>query len=209
MNGRDIFGLGSNLAVPFRAKFCTMIAPARARMTSDEFIPWAMSRPRGERYELAAGEVIGMAPERSSHALIKLRIARRLAEAVEAAGLPCTVYPDGMAVEIDTSTVYEPDALVRCGPLLPEDAVKVIDPVIVVEVLSPSTRARDAGAKLEDYFRLPSVRHYLIVKTENQSVTHHARQPDGAILTRIVREGPIVLDPPGIELRDVFARSGG
>jgi len=177
-------------------------------MTSDEFIGWAMSRPGGERYELAAGEVVAMAPERSSHALVKFRIARRLAEAVEAEGLSCTVYPDGMAVEVDEATVYEPDALVRCGAPLAEDAIKVTDPLIVVEVLSPSTRARDAGAKLEDYFRLPSVRHYLIVKTENQSIIHHARSLDGAIVTRIIRNEPILLDPPGIQLQGAFADPG-
>ncbi len=133
-----------------------MAETARARMTSDEFIAWAMSRPEGERYELAAGEVVAMAPERSAHALTKGRLFRRLAEAIEAAGLPCTAYPDGMAVEVDAATVYEPDASVRCGPPLPDDAVKMIDPVIVVEVLSPSSRARDAGAKLADYFRIDS-----------------------------------------------------
>ena len=69
-----------------------------------------------------------------------------------------------MAVEVDEHTVYEPDALVRCGPPLPPNAVKLSDPIIVVEVLSPSTSARDVGAKLADYFRLPSVRHYLIVR---------------------------------------------
>jgi len=182
-----------------------MTEPARARMTSDEFIAWAMDRPRGERYELVAGEIVAMAPERSAHALTKGQVFRRLAEAIEAAGLPCTAYPDGMAVVIDEATTYEPDALVRCGPNLPDDAVKVTDPVIVVEVLSPSTRARDAGAKLEDYFRLPSVRHYLIIKTENRSVIHHARDDAGAIATQIVRGAPIVLDPPGITLPPLFA----
>jgi Uma2 family endonuclease len=181
-----------------------MIAPARARMSSDEFLAWAMERPEGESYELVAGEVVAMAPERSSHALTKLRIARRLDEAVEAAGLPCTVYPDGMAVEVDRETVYEPDAMVRCGAPVPEDAVKITGPLIVVEVLSPSTRARDAGAKLEDYFRLPSVRHYLIVKTENRTVIHHARSEGGDIVTRIVRDGSVLLDPPGLELRKLF-----
>lgn len=92
-----------------------------------------------------------------------------------------------------------------CGAPLPDDAVKVIDPVIIVEVLSPSTRARDAGAKLEDYFRLASVRHYLILKTENRTVIHHARDAAGGIATRIIRDGAIVLDPPGIALRDLFA----
>ena len=173
-------------------------------MTSDEFIAWAMEQPEGRRYELVAGEVVAMAPERTAHALTKFQIARRLAEAVEREGLACQVFPDGMAVEVDATTTYEPDALVRCGPPMPDDAVKLTDPVIVVEVLSPSTRARDAGAKLADYFRLPSVRHYLLVRTEDRVVIHHARNDDGTILTRIVREGPIRMDPPGLLLTDIF-----
>lgn len=178
---------------------------AAARMTSDEFIAWAMEQPEGARYELVAGEVVGMAPERVAHAHTKGRIYRRLAEAVEQAGLPCEVFTDGMAVEVDASTIYEPDAMVRCGPPLPGDAVKVHDPVIIVEVLSPSTRARDTGAKLEDYFRLPSLRHYLIVKTENRAIVHHARDEAGAIQTAIVRDGrAIALDPPGITLHGIF-----
>ena len=147
-----------------------------------------------------------MAPERSSHALTKGRVFRRLAEAIEAADLPCTVYPDGMAVEIDDVTIYQPDAMVRCGPPLPDDAIKVTDPVIVVEVLSPSTRARTSGAKLEDYFRLPSVRHYLMLKTENQTVIHYEREAGSTTVTRIVRSGSIVLDRPGIMIHDLFAR---
>jgi Uma2 family endonuclease len=172
------------------------------RMTSDEFIAWAMEQ--GRRYELAAGEVVGIAPERSAHALTKARAWRRLTEAVEAAGLQCDVYPDGMTVEVDLGNVYEPDALVRCGPRLPDDAVKLNDPVIVVEVLSPSTRARDSGAKLIDYFRLPSVHHYLIFRTEDRAIIHHARNADGTILTRIVREGTLRLDPPGITVSGLF-----
>jgi Uma2 family endonuclease len=178
--------------------------PARRGMTSDEFIAWAMEQPETSHYELVAGEVVAMAPERSAHALTKAQIWRRMAEAVEADGLPCQVYPDGMAVEVDGRTVYQPNALVRCGAPLPADAIKLNDPVVIVEVLSPSTRARDAGAKLEDYFRLPSLRHYLIVKTENRTIIHHARDADGIILTRIVREGPVVLEPPGISLTDCF-----
>ena len=180
---------------------------APARMTSDEFIAWAMEQPEGHRYELVAGEVVGMAPERSAHALTKFHIARRLAEAVERYGLLCSVYPDGMAVEIDATTTYEPDALVRCGPDLSPDTIKLDDPVIVVEVLSPSTRARDAGAKLVDYFRLPSVHHYLIVRTEDRAIIHHARNADGTILTRIVREGTLHLDPPGLSLTGLFPTS--
>jgi Uma2 family endonuclease len=135
-----------------------MSEPARRRnLRVDEFIGWAMAQPK--RYELVAGEPVAMAPERVAHAEAKFMVARRLAEAVEAARLPCQTFIDGMVVQIDESTAYEPDALVRCGERLPGDAVKVLDPLIVVEVVSPSSRGRDAGAKFADYFRLPSLRH--------------------------------------------------
>jgi Uma2 family endonuclease len=181
-----------------------MSDPVTALMTSDEFIAWAMEQPEGQRYELFAGRVIGMAPERSAHALAKFHVARRLQQAVEQDKLACTVYPDGMAVAIDATTIYEPDALVRYGPIVPPDTVKLTYPVIVVEVLSPSTRARDHGDKLIDYFRLPSVQHYLIVRTEDGAIIHHARNPDGTILTRIVREGVLRLDPPGLTVTGLF-----
>ena len=119
-------------------------------------------------------------------------------DAIASKGLRCEALPDGVSVEVDEHTIYEPDALVRCGEPLAGDTVKLSDPVIVVEVLSPSTRARDAAAKLEDYFRLPSVRHYLIVKTESRSVIHHGRDGAGEIRTRILRGGSLELDPPGI-----------
>lgn len=178
-----------------------MTVPARARMTSGEFIAWAMEQPEGRRYELAQGEIVAMAPERAAHARVKGRVFRALGDAIAAAGLPCEALPDGMSVEIDEETVYEPDALVRCGEPLPGEAVKLDDPSIVVEVLSRSTRARDAGVKLEGYFRLPSVRHYLIVEAESRSVIHHRLDEEGRIETRILRgHGRLELDPPGLAL---------
>jgi len=80
-----------------------------------------------------------------------------------------------MAVRVNDRTVYEPDALVSCGPPLPRDAVEAGDPVIVVEVVSPSSRGIDRGAKLAAYFEVPSLRHYLIVDIEAQVVIHHRR----------------------------------
>ncbi|MGD9508213.1 MAG: Uma2 family endonuclease [Geminicoccaceae bacterium] len=175
-----------------------MPKPIRKSMTSAEFIAWATEQPEGERYELVAGEVVGMSPERLSHARVKHRIARSLDDAIAAAGLRCEALPDGVSIEVDEQTTYQPDALVRCGEPLPGDTVTLSDPLIVVEVISPSSRARDTGAKLEDYFRLPSVRHYLIVRTDSRSVIHHARGEDGDIVTRILRGGLLALDPPGI-----------
>ena len=57
----------------------------------------------------------------------------------------------------------------------------------------------DAGEKLAGYFRVPSVRHYLIVSARRREVIHHARQSE-KIETSIVTAGRIELDPPGISL---------
>jgi Uma2 family endonuclease len=175
------------------------------RMTADEFIAWAMEQPRG-RFELVGGEVVAMSPERLVHAEVKGLFFRRLAEEIERLGLGCSAYPDGVAVRIDEATIYEPDTLLRCGPKLPGNMVQVIDPLVIVEVRSRSTQALDAGVKLVDYFRLPSLRHYLIVRAEERAVIHHQRRGDGdEITTRIIHDGaPVELDPPGIVLRDLF-----
>ena len=103
-----------------------------------------------------------------------------------------------MTVEVDEDTDYEPDALVNCGKALDPDAIAATNPVIVVEVLSPATAVVDAGGKLAGYFRVPSIRHYLIVHPRRREVIHHERKGD-RIETRIVTSGQITMDPP--ELR--------
>jgi hypothetical protein len=66
--------------------------------------------------------------------------------------------------------------------------------------LSPSSRAIDASLKLAGYFRLPGVAHYLIVDPDTPLIIHHARQGDDSIVTRIVCDGVITIDPTGLEL---------
>jgi Uma2 family endonuclease len=150
-----------------------------------------------------------MAPERLIHAKIKLAVHMALAGAIRARNLPCHVIPDGMTVRINDSTTYEPDGLVYCGPDLPPSALAVPDPVIVVEVISPSSGRIDTSIKLADYFRVPSVMHYLIVDPDRRRIIHHTRRDGGPILTAIVREGAINLDPPGLELAlsDIYVSS--
>lgn len=167
-------------------------------MTVDEFLAWAERRPG--RYELVAGTVYAMSPERALHAKTKLQAVIALGTGIRAAGLTCHALPDGMTVRIDDGTAYEPDALVYCGQELPDDAVEVPEPIIVIEVASPTTKAYDAGAKLEGYFKVESVRHYLIVDPKRRRVIHHMRQDDGRILTAIAGDGVIELVPPGMNI---------
>jgi len=137
-----------------------------------------------------------MARKPVAHARIKAQVWLALCKGVESRGLPYEALPNGMTVKIDEHTAYQPDAVVHCDQPLPDDAIIVPAPVIVVEVLSPITKAHDAGAKLADYSRLPSVRHYLLVRTERPTVIHHRRGDDGSIATRVVTAGALALDPP-------------
>ena len=101
-----------------------------------------------------------------------------------------------MTVVIDEHTAREPDALVQCTPI-DLDSLISDEPIIVVEIASPASEGSDLTTKLAEYFSVPSIHHYLIVDL-NALVIHHMRQPDGQILTRIIRDGDIALDPPGL-----------
>jgi Uma2 family endonuclease len=174
------------------------------KMTVDEYLAWAQGQPG--RFELYAGVVYAMTPERAGHATVKFAVQTALRSAIRRSDL-CHMLPDGMTVRIDRDTAHEPDALVYCGQKLPDSAIEVPNPMIVVEVLSPSTRHIDASAKLAGYFGIRDVQHYLIVDPDQRMVIHHARGEADMVATRIVHAGLVLLDPPGIELAvgNVFA----
>ena len=94
----------------------------------------AMEQPDGQHYELASGEIIAKAPERTAHARATRDVLQALSDSILATSRQCEALPDGMAVRIDDATVYEPDAAVRCGTRLTDDAVEYEDPHVVVEV---------------------------------------------------------------------------
>jgi Uma2 family endonuclease len=175
-------------------------------MSREEYRRWAEARSTG-RFERIEGLVVAMVPERLNHAIRKARVWQALTGAVEAAGLACQVYPDGVTVKVDDNDL-EPDAILRCGGALSGDRVDVPDPLVVVKVLSPGTRSDDLTRKLVAYFRVPSVRHYLIFWADRPQVIHHRRRQGGEGLeTRMLTTGEIRLDPPGlaITVEEVYA----
>jgi Uma2 family endonuclease len=183
-----------------------MTAPAIKHMSVAEFLAWAETQDAG-RYELVRGEVVAMAPERAEHGRTKANIWRAFDEAIKRAGLPCEAFVDSLGVAIDAQTAYIPDVLVNCGETVAPDSMLASSPIVLVEVLSPSSRNIDKSVKLADYFRLPSVAHYLIVDLGRRLVLHYRRKGDEPITVTIVKEGVIALDPPGLEITmsDIFA----
>lgn len=177
---------------------------AASFMDVDSFLVWAEGRDG--RWELRDGRPLLMSPERAIHALTKYAAQKALESAIQRAGLPCRMFPDGMTVRVSAQTAFEPDALIAC-PSPPLDATEVKDPVVVVEVLSPSTAAGDHGVKLDGYFSLAGLQHYLILDPDRRVMIHHKRGQADAIETRVLRDGLVRLDPPGLEAEvgDFFA----
>lgn len=96
------------------------------------------------------------------------------------------VLGDGATVPIDDNNANEPDTLVYAGSRRPGSSLEIRDPVIVVEVLSPTSVSRDKTRKRRDYFSLPSVQHYLVVDPETRTALHFDRsnyESEGRLLT--------------------------
>jgi Uma2 family endonuclease len=175
----------------------------RRAMTVEDYLAWAETQVEHVRSELINGQIVLMAAEQLKHVKIKGALFMALAGAISRAGLACHALTDGVTIRIDDHTAYEPDALVYCGDELPGEAMVVPNPVIVVEVLSPTSRHHDTSAKLIGYFKLPSVVHYLVIDPDLRTVTHHARGSAPVTLGT----GALRFDPPGIEIavRDLFS----
>jgi Uma2 family endonuclease len=169
----------------------------------DAYYRWAEAQPRG-RFERVNGEVLQMSPERWFHVRLKFQIWRFLEDAL--AGLPAFhAVGDGLAVQVADHTDFQPDAAVHCGDTIPGDLVYIPNPIVVIEVLSPSTQLRDTTTKVVAYMSVPSIAHYLIFHADRREVTLISRDPEAR---QHYREGAFIrLDPPGIML-DVDAIYG-
>ena len=174
---------------------------APARMTLEEFERWNGGEPDGV-YELVDGIVVSkrdsMSPESIRHLRYKVAAFEALQVGVRTAGISCKAFGDGATIRTSMASARVPDALVHCGEW-DDDSIYLDNPVVMLEVVSPSGGKRDTSIKLGEYFGLPSVQHYLIVDPERRKLIWH-RLDREQIVTNIVTSGSIVLDPPGFEL---------
>lgn len=161
-------------------------------MTAAEFLDWAEAQSDA-KFELHNGRVLAMAYETRRHAIVKMNAARAFDDVPD----PCQAYVDGIGVIAAEDTAFIPDVVVDCGDQSDLDALTADKPVVVVEVLSDSTWRYDIGVKASGYFKVDSIRHYLLIDGKERRVIHHSRT-DGGVMTAIVTGGSLFLDPPGI-----------
>jgi len=129
-------------------------------MTVDQFLDWEDGTDT--RHELVGGVVAAMAPPAPAHG----RLAARLVEAI-GGGLrprrPCAAYSEVGIVRPDRNdTCYVADIAVSCEPLRPQDRL-IRDPILIIEVMSPSTVRFDRQTKAADYRRIPSVQEIMLI----------------------------------------------
>lgn len=180
-----------------------MLLPASTPMTPDEFLAWSMDRE--QRYELVDGVPVAMAGAKRQHDQIVVNVLGELRNQLR--GQACRPFTADTAVRIPNQNVRLPDAGVDCG-LFDREANWAATPVLVVEVLSPSTRNFDLLVKLEEYKTVTSLRHVLIVNPDLAQVFHWTRPGEDVWAYKLheTLEADIALVPPGVTLRlaDVY-----
>lgn len=185
-----------------------MTALPQHRMTADEFLVWAEAQPKeAGKFELWDGQVVTkrgptgqQQSERARHWDAKFAMAAALKAAIKKSGLPCFAVPEGAGLRLTSNRVVEPDAMDYCGRRVDPDALHVPNPIIVVEVLSPSTASFDHGLKLSEYFKLETVQHCLLIDPVGPLVIHHSRGTGDAVSTGIISGRTLHLDPPGLDV---------
>jgi Uma2 family endonuclease len=152
------------------------------------------------RFELVNGEVLRMAAETTRHVLAKGQAYTAFNKAVEKAKLKCHVLTDGVTIKIDKWTAREPDLSVQGSPITDLDSKLIDNPMIVVEVISPSSEFRDVHRKLFEYFSVKSIQHYVIVDMFKNRVLHNRRTGPESYMSSILGKGFIEFDPPGFRV---------
>lgn len=149
---------------------------------------------RGARAELEQGIIFMMAGGSEEHSRIAANILVFLNPKLRGSG--CRAYGSDFAARTGEDTVRLPDVTVHCGnPSAPENARRKLlgDPVVVVEVLSPSTASLDQKVKLEEYRSLPGTKDILLVDPASRRVRHIRRNEAGDWVDGWVAAGVDVL----------------
>jgi len=145
--------------------------PATRLLTVDEFLAW--DDGTDHRYQLLNGVITMMAPPQAVHGRLVSRLNTALSNTLRA---PCEpVVEAGIKPPHRNDAYSQADLPVTCRPLEPGE-VYLREPVIVVEVLSPSTAATDRLTKLDDYRRMRSINHILLVGSTKVEIEHWRRQ---------------------------------
>ncbi len=177
-----------------------MTAEPRPKLTAEEYL--AIERRAQTKSEFLDGEMFAMSGASRRHGLVAGNCFAVLHRQLR--GRPCETFAGDLRVRVSATGLYTyPDVVVVCGEAQFADAEldTLLNPTVVIEVLSKSTADYDRGTKFAHYRSLPSLQEYLVFAQDEALVEHHTRQQDGRWLLAEVRDPAAVLELAAIGCR--------
>ncbi|MBA2594014.1 MAG: Uma2 family endonuclease [Pseudomonadota bacterium] len=148
---------------------------AQPSCTPEEYL--ALERKATRKSEYVNGHVFAMAGASLEHNQITFNIAVELG--VQLRGRPCAAYVSDLRVKVAATGLYTyPDVVALCGEAIFEDSAMdtLVNPQVIIEVLSASTEAYDRGEKFAHYRRFPTLTDYVLIAQDKVPVEHYVRQ---------------------------------
>jgi Uma2 family endonuclease len=177
-----------------------MSEAARRTWTYEAYLQ--LERETDRRHAWLDGRVWAMAGGSPRHSALKLRVGGTLMQ--QLLGGPCIALDSDCKVVVQaTGLATYPDVSVVCGDLerAATDTNAIVNPTLIVEVLSDSTEWWDRGGKFQHYQQIPGLRHYVLVSTVEPRIEHFARADGGAWSYRSHGAGDrLILDDLGVRL---------
>ena len=173
------------------------------KLSLTNFLDWENAQPG--RHEFYEGAVYAMTGARRAHGEVAGNVFAALKQHVR--GSPCRAYMEGMQLQVADNAIFYPDVFVTCDAADVRTEMVFRAPVLIVEVLSPSTAAFDQGLKFASYRRLASLKEYVLIDPETRSVDVFRRNADGLFVLHD-QTGGAMLNLASIEctvaMADVF-----
>lgn len=148
-----------------------------ASLTPAEYLK--IERASELRHEYFQGEMFAMTGGSARHSLIKMNIGRELSTKLK--GQPCTAFDSDLRIRVSPTGLYTyPDVSVVCGELEYDDVQRdtVVNPTLLIEVLSDSSEAYDRGKKFEHYRQIAALREYVLISQKWPTIERYLRNPD-------------------------------
>ncbi|MDE0018575.1 MAG: Uma2 family endonuclease [Candidatus Poribacteria bacterium] len=181
---------------------------AQTYLTPEEYL--AFERKAATKHEYLNGQIVAMSGASFAHNFITVNIATHLN--IQLMNGECRVATSDLRVKVtEIDSYFYPDVVVVCGEPVPEDNVfdTLLNPTVIVEVLSPSTETYDRGEKFEHYQQIDSLKDYILISQDKIHVEHYCRQGSRWLQTEF-QELSDVLSLRSIDcelrLQDVYRR---
>lgn len=182
-------------------------AAAKTYLTPEQYL--AMERKSEVKHEYDRGRIIAMAGASREHNVIAGNVARVVGN--QLVDRPCEIYASDMRVRIEADLYAYPDVVVACGEPQFEDGEvdTLLNPTLIVEVLSPSTERRDRGRKLEQYKTVDTLQEIVMIAQDKGCIEHYVKR-EGQWMPSVLDDvdATLRLDSIGCEvlLRQVYAK---